>query len=176
MLFDTANASTAYAGMNGYFNSIVFPSQTGAMYKSTDGGVTWVAMTGGAGSPLPAGNLVYRTALTMDSAGNLLAGLAPSSGGSGTPYKSSDHGATWRALTPTADGLDWYRDWIVAAPGSPNILYTGGVDLWQSMDGGLTWTKSTESYPALLWADQHAGSIFTRRDEAVCHGLRGGCS
>jgi hypothetical protein len=160
VIFDPSNANTAYAGMNGYFNSIVYTSVTAAIYKSTDGGVTWTALTGGTGSPLPAGSAVWRTALTLDSAGNLLAGVAPSSEGSGTPYKSSNGGTTWTALTAPGDGLDWYRDWIVAVPGSTNILYTGGVDLWQSLDGGMTWTKSSDSYATLLWADQHA-AVFS---------------
>jgi photosystem II stability/assembly factor-like uncharacterized protein len=172
VIFDPSNANTAYAGMNGYFNSIVYTSVTAAIYKSTDGGVTWTALTGGTGSPLPAGSAVWRTALTLDSAGNLLAGVAPSSEGSGTPYKSSNGGTTWTALTAPGDGLDWYRDWIVAVPGSTNILYTGGVDLWQSLDGGMTWTKSSDSYATLLWADQHAAVFSPGRNEAVRDGRR----
>jgi photosystem II stability/assembly factor-like uncharacterized protein len=160
VIFDPTNANVAYVGMNGYFNSIVLPSVTAAIYKSTDGGVTWTALTGSTSSPLPSGKLVWRTSLYLDSAGNLLAGLAPSSGGSGTPYKSTDGGNTWTALTAPGDGLDWYRDWLVSVPGSPNVLYTGGVDLFQSLDGGVTWSKSTESYATLLWADQHA-AVFS---------------
>ncbi|HLY41244.1 MAG TPA: choice-of-anchor D domain-containing protein [Terracidiphilus sp.] len=160
IIFDPSNANTAYAGLNGYFTSIVYGNSPAPVYKSTDGGVTWTGLTGGTTNPLPAGSQVYRTALSIDSSGNLLAGLAPSTAGSGTPYKSSDGGNTWTALTAPGDGIDWYRDWIVSVPGSPNILYTGGVNLFQSLDGGVTWTRSTESYAALLWADQH-NAVFS---------------
>jgi hypothetical protein len=160
VLFDPANPSTAYAGFNGYFSSIVYGAQSAAIFKSIDAGVTWTPLTGGTSNPLPAAALVYRTALALDSAGNLLAGIAPSSAGAGTPYKSTDGGQTWATLTSPNDGLDWYRDWIVAVPGSPNVLFAGGVSLYQSLDGGTTWSRSTQSYNTLLWADQH-GAVFS---------------
>jgi photosystem II stability/assembly factor-like uncharacterized protein len=159
VIFDPSNTNTAYAGLNGYYSSIYYSGSglTAAIYKSADGGMTWTALTGGMGSPLPAWNTVYRTALTLDSGGNLLAGLAPSTFGTGTLYKSPDGGNTWAALTAPGDGLDYYRDWIVSVPGTPNTLYTGGVNLHQSLDGGLTWTTPSSAPP--LWADTHAGTF-----------------
>jgi hypothetical protein len=157
VIFDPSNTNTAYAGLNGYYSSFSYSGLTAAIYKSADGGMTWAPLTGGVGSPLPAWNTVIRTALTLDSGGNLLAGTAPSSFGTGTLYKSSDGGNTWAALTAPGDGLDYYRDWIVSVPGSPTTLYTGGVNLHQSLDGGVTWTTPSSSPP--LWADTHAGTF-----------------
>jgi hypothetical protein len=156
VIFDPSNANTAYAGLNGALSANVNSGLTSAIYKSVDGGMTWTALTGGVGSPLPAWNTVYRTALTLDSGGNLLAGLAPVTFGTGTLYKSPDGGNTWAALTAPGDGLDYYRDWIVSVPGSPSTLYTGGVEIHQSLDGGVTW--NTFSSP--LWADTHA-AVFS---------------
>ena len=156
VIFDPSNPNTAYAGLNGALSAYVNSGLTAAIYKSTDGGMTWTPLTGGAASPLPAWNTVYRTALTLDSGDNLLAGLAPATFGTGSLYKSSDGGNTWTALTAPGDGLDYYRDWIVSVPGSPNTLYTGGVEIHQSLDGGMTW--NTFSSP--LWADTHA-AVFS---------------
>ena len=105
----------------------------GGVYKSTDGGSTWVGLTGG-----------YVTALAIDPqrpttlyAGEYWGGV----------FKSTDGGGTW---SPTGAG-PFMVNTLAIDPLSPNIIYAadafvgdegftwyGGV--FKSTDGGATWT------------------------------------
>lgn len=158
VIFDGTNHNIVYAGVNGYYSGA---SALAPVYKSIDAGLTWTPILGSTANPLPAASKVVRTALVEDSTGaNLYAAFAPSSfTGVGTLYKSTDGGANWTKLSsPSAnDGLDWYRDGLAVVPGSnPNILYATGAALYQSLDGGMTWSRDTVG---VQWADQHSFTV-----------------
>jgi photosystem II stability/assembly factor-like uncharacterized protein len=85
--------------------------------------------------------------------------------------RSTDNGETWeeRSKTPnilgyTTNGQDnggqsWRNLCIAVSPADPNELYVGGINVWQSLDGGVSWSikgfwaPNSESVP-YIHADQ----------------------
>lgn len=151
-------------------SNIAYASGT-RFHRSTDGGVTWTRITNG----VPTG--VQRIALAVSPNQPdwvyLLGG-----GGSGLVgiYRSTNNGANFatRTTTPNILGYEingsgtasqaWYDLVIVADPLDADIIYTGGVNLWKSTDGGSTmncvsyWVRPTGGVD-VVHADQHALEI-----------------
>ncbi|HYV94932.1 MAG TPA: T9SS type A sorting domain-containing protein [Chitinophagales bacterium] len=75
-------------------------------------------------------------------------------------YRSTDGGANWTMMsdTPNVMGWDvngadgggqgWYTLSIAVDPHDPNTVYVGGVDIWKSSDGGVSWTCVAHWYGA----------------------------
>ncbi len=133
-----------------------------ALYRSTDGGRTWVSLTGGG---LPAGvDLTYSVALSPDFGRDhtlLVGGFRRDFAGIGI-WRSTDTGETWQAAW---GGLDYLRINQVAL--SPNFSkdrvavayarfqqiepWASGAALYQSEDGGQSWMlKTTANDPNVL--------------------------
>ena len=79
--------------------------------------------------------------------------------------KSNDGGATWSSMNiPDEDWstLAWHAFVLKVSPTNPDKLYTGGLDLWNSGNGGLTW-RHVSDWSLMYWgggdqyvhADQH---------------------
>ena len=156
------------------------------LFKSTDGGETWTKLTGGVLDG-PLGRI------TMDvsrSRPNTLYALieGPSQpggrGGGGRGggqqevdpkiptgmYRSDDAGATWRKVN-NANPRPMYFSQINIDPNDPEVVYTGGVGLHQTLDGGKTIAtdiaRSTHD-------DVHAIWINPENSEHVLIGNDGG--
>jgi len=87
-------------------------------------------------------------------------------------YKSTDDGATW-VKTPNSgnlnllgwqpngldvEGLGWYALSMSVDPTNPNHLFIGGVNIWESTDGGDIWTLNAQYYGSgaeYVHADHH---------------------
>jgi len=127
---DPTAAGTAYV-----INS--FNSSIPAVQKTINNGASWSPAVSG----LPAGGQV--TAMAAGSDGSLYVGLAYSAGVSpGGLYKSTNQGSSWVASN---SGL--YADFpvppqgLVVAASDPSVLYvTDYFTLYQSLNGGMTWT------------------------------------
>lgn len=153
---DPNNPAIIWAGTNGEGSSF-------GVFKSTDGGETWVAKTTGMamngeigmvfrGFTIQQGNsnIVYAQAEVPTTVQGLEFNRVK-----GRVYKTEDGGATW--------GLIWQGDnlarYLIIDPGHPDILYLstgifdreaynsdcangnpGGVGVLKSIDGGRTWT------------------------------------
>jgi photosystem II stability/assembly factor-like uncharacterized protein len=144
--------STIYATNFNYYNC-------GAqVYRSLDAGASFQAMNTGIvtssvnritiGVTSADPEVVY--ALCSNCTDNSLYGL----------YKSTDHGTTWMK-TPNvnnlnllgwqpngmdAEGLGWYALSISVDPADANHVFVGGVNIWESVDGGNIWTLNAQYY------------------------------
>ena len=173
-------------------SNIAYASGT-ELHKSTDGGASWTQITNG----VPGG--VQRIALAVSpNQPNwvyLLAG-----GGSGLVgiYRSTNSGTsfTTRTTTPNILGYEtngsgtasqaWYDLVIAADPTDANIIFTGGVNMWKSTDGGSNmscvsyWVGVSGSVDG-VHADQHVlefspytNNIFSGNDGGIYESANGG--
>jgi photosystem II stability/assembly factor-like uncharacterized protein len=110
----------------------------GALYRSTDGALTWQAV------PLPAGTN-GPNGLTVDPADPKRLYLSawgvthPDGDTGGGIFLSTDAGATWRPVFTEAQHV--YD--VTVDPRDPKVLYAGGFDqaAFRSTDRGETWTR-----------------------------------
>jgi Bacterial Ig domain/Secretion system C-terminal sorting domain/Bacterial pre-peptidase C-terminal domain len=145
--FKPDNPSVVYAG--GYGAAAGF-------WRSNDGGTTWTKntnnMTSGiqrvaiAVSSLDA-NYVY--ALTAKTNSFDFEGLYVSTdGGTNFTKKSSSPNILgWENGTASAgdatNGQGWYDLALTVSPTDLNTIFTGGINIWKSTNGGTSWTKNT---------------------------------
>lgn len=119
LTIDPQNTGTLFAGANGVF-------------KSIDGGATWV----GANSGIPSFPFPSVSALAVDpqTPRTVYAAMAPQYGIGGL-WKSIDGGTNWRNVFPA----NVYA--LAINPRNPSTIYAGAENgLAQSRDGGETWS------------------------------------
>jgi photosystem II stability/assembly factor-like uncharacterized protein len=159
------------------------------LYRSTDGGHTWAKVHN---PPLPQSetdpalrtpdNLVGRMGVDFSDSDPNRAYLISSTarGNFNGFFTSTDAGATWTEVpqTPPAPnrplqlqdisgGFAWWFGRVYVDPVNPQHVFVAGVNLAESLDGGLTWTTSQA-----LHADQHGlewdpympGKVFIGND------------
>ena len=178
VVFDPANPGIAFAGLGGN-------TTASGIYKSTDSGQTWTLLSSG----VPTGSSIQRVSLGISSSGsNVYAVLGDSAGdllGSAI-YVSTNTGATWTAKNVSGvpgmvddDTLhQWFYDNYAAVDptdSTGNTAYVGGVDIWQTTDGGTTWknlTHATTGGP--VHSDQHALTFRSRTSSSYYLGNDGG--
>ena len=93
----------------------------GVIYKSADGGATWVALS--------SGSRYWHGVATHD--GVTLYAVVHG----GVIYKSADGGATWAALS--SDSREWYD--VATHDGVTVYASLSGNAIYKSTDGGTTW-------------------------------------
>jgi photosystem II stability/assembly factor-like uncharacterized protein len=123
---------------------------------STDGGLTWNPATG---IPLP-GRI--EIAYARSNPAIVYAGV---DNRGGEVYVSTDGGQTFTLRNTGQDfftsgggsGQGWYDNALWVDPTNSNTVIVGGIDLWRSTNGGVTFTKISrwESAPNSAHADQH---------------------
>jgi photosystem II stability/assembly factor-like uncharacterized protein len=115
---DPHQANVAYVGL----------APAGGVFKTTDGGDTWVEVTNGMGEPA-----VFSLAMDANDSNVLYAGTQ----GSGA-FKTIDGGATW---TPLAiDTTVWS---VLIDPANSNVVYAGtnGNGVFKSIDAGASFAR-----------------------------------
>lgn len=148
---------------------------TDEFYKSTDGGQNFTKITTG----LPSAADVNRAqiAVSPDNANYvyILFGDGSDSGFYGL-YRSSNSGTSFslRSNTPNiftydqtgsgTGGQSWYDMALAVSPTNAEEVYSGGINVWKSTNGGSSWTISTHwVHPATLGyvhADIHTLDFF----------------
>jgi PKD repeat protein len=175
-------------------HSIVYAAGGSAFYRSTDNGLTFDLITAGLN-----GGARSTLAVSPANGGYVYILFAASDNGYGGLYRSTDAGLTFslRSNTPnildyTCDGSGtggqgWYDLAVAVDPNNANKVYVGGVDVWESLDGGTTWTINSHWYggcsvPA-VHADCHYlgfspanGQLFAGNDGGVFATANGGTS
>lgn len=120
LAFDPSDPQVAYVGTDG-----------AGVFRSGDGGLTWVARNNGLGSTHIEDVVVATTGATVT--------VLTATTASGL-FRSLDGGATWTRLG--AGQLSEYTRCIAVVPGNPGVLYVGAYDgLFKTTDGGSTWQR-----------------------------------
>ena len=121
---------------------------------STDGGVTWTLATG-----MPLGSFDRVEISYAPSSPNIVYASVDASGGQ--LYVSVDGGGSYALRFNGApdylSGQGWYDNALWVNPNDPNFIIVGGVDLYKSLDGGLTFVRISNwaAAPASAHADHH---------------------
>ncbi len=175
---DPVDPNTIYAVMwetrQGPWENGVWTGPGSGLFKSTDGGMTWRALT--SGLPTFAEGL-GRIGVTVAPSDPRRLYAAVDAGRNGGIFRSDDAGETWtransdpRVVARPADAAD-----VRVHPTNPDIVYVPTIVAWKSVDGGRTftawrgapggddyqrlWINPTQPDVMLMTADQ--GAIVT---------------
>ena len=153
VLIDPADPNTLYATLwqqqQSFLEGQGFGDSGMGIFKSTDGGTTWVQLSEGLPSILQA-----NIAVAPSAPGTLYAVVAPGSGAIGF-YKSTDGGAHWiqpvfganrerpgakQDMRPLARIGGGDLPTLTVDPKNADVVYSASVVMWRTEDGGLTWS------------------------------------
>jgi photosystem II stability/assembly factor-like uncharacterized protein len=178
-MYYSSNAGTTWAQEDSeYFKSVELepfhPSTVyaatgdGKFFRSTDGGITYTQVTAG----LPAFGLTARMTIAVTIADSnyvyVVAEDASSRSFYGL-YQSTDRGQTFTQQSNYGSAGDlsvdygWYGLPLTVSPTNADSILTGGLDIYLSTDGGVTWNLNaswTGSGAPYAHADVHH-IIFT---------------
>ena len=145
--FDPNNPANALAGLD-----------DGTIGLSNDGGVTWTRTAPLVPAPSGRGSTArVEIAFARSQSGLVYASV---DNAKGEVWRSTNSGATWE-LTATPAHLNNQGDYdnaIWVDPTNPNHVVVGGLDLYRSLDAGLTFEKVSDwrLAPNSPHADHHA--------------------
>ncbi|MEL6944825.1 MAG: hypothetical protein AAFO82_19380, partial [Bacteroidota bacterium] len=119
-----------------------------AIWKSTDFGRSWTLLNSG----LSQSNSIYRIelAISRSNPDYIYAIAVDDRGGFYGLYRSTNAGESWEMRSTSPNILHWsngsssggqgsYDLTILVDPNDPEKIYTGGINLWGSADGGENW-------------------------------------
>ncbi len=137
--------------------SIMYATNNGSFMRSTDTGENFTTISNGT----PSSSNVIRMEIAVTPADKsyvyLIAGKSSDYGFEGF-YRSTDSGLSFdlRASSPNLlgwadDGSDsggqaWYDLSIAASPTDKDVVFTGGVNIWKTTDGGSNWDCNAHWY------------------------------
>src|SRR5580658_3587408 len=115
------------------------------IYRSTDGGLHWTKLVGGATSTLgrglpPTGDL-GRCALEVYRRNTNIVYALIEHATLGGVYRSEDKGATWTRMSDTNPRPSYFSQ-LRIDPNSDQKLWLGGVNIYMSEDGGKTFVQT----------------------------------
>ncbi|HEX8171362.1 MAG TPA: glycoside hydrolase [Thermoanaerobaculia bacterium] len=184
VVIDPSNPQTVYAALweqrHGPWENAVFTGPNSAIYKSTDGGTTWRAVTSG----LPQGEQHGRAGLEVCAAQpQRLYAILGTTKESGGLYRSDDGGESWRRIND--DERLWGRpgdfNEVRSDPQNADVVYVANVVTWKSTDGGATF-RAWRGAPGgddyhRLWIDPHDSNvILNASDQGAIVTVNGGAT
>ena len=154
-----------------YFQPTLGPGS--GIYRSSDGGRTWQAVSG---DGLPRGPLGrIELAIAPGTEARRLWAAVEAAEGAGL-YRSEDGGATWLRVNDDRSLAGNYMSWLVPDPQDAETVWTGGQPLRRSTDGGrhfsivrsspggddyhALWIDPRDAQRMILGADQGAVVTF----------------
>jgi photosystem II stability/assembly factor-like uncharacterized protein len=126
------------------FATITIGGSRSGIWKSSNGGTTWIQLTNG----LPSGDYMGRTSLAISpSKPTVMYALAENKDLVLGVFKSTNGGTSWTNVAGThfvKEGQMSYGNTIAVHPTNPDHVLCGGVDLHLTTDGGKTWRRVTK--------------------------------
>lgn len=119
---------------------ILYAGTAGGLYKSTDGGLSWVDIQGN----LP--SRIVMLAIAPSAPSTLYVAVGRSLGSYGV-FHSTDGGSTWQSWQrgfgyPGCECISQQIDSLAVHPRNPKIVVASGqASLFKSSDGGVKWTR-----------------------------------
>jgi photosystem II stability/assembly factor-like uncharacterized protein len=119
--------------------------------KSANGGLSFTANT----TSLPVDTVRMEISVSAADPSYVYLVVSNASSRFGGLYRSTDAGTSFTQMSSTPnilgyafDGLDdkgqgWYDLAIAASPTNKNEIYVGGINIWKSTDGGISWNIAT---------------------------------
>ena len=141
LVMEPGNPSVLYAGMwrvQRTPHSMESGGEGSGLYKSTDGGDTWVNISQNKGLPKGVWGIVG-VAVAPSNTDKLYAIVENAAGGM---FVSNDAGATW-TLTSSDNNIRqraWYYSKVFVSPTNENLVYALNVNFMRSTDGGRTFS------------------------------------
>lgn len=147
------------------------------IFKSTDGGDSWTAITRKPG--LPTG-VLGKIGLVVSPAkeGRVWAIIDAEDG---ALFRSNDGGENWERLSEDRNlwARPWYYQHIYADPQDPETIWALNVQCWKSVDGGRTFFEVQVPHGDHhdLWIDPHDPQrMIEGNDGGACVSFNGGAS
>jgi photosystem II stability/assembly factor-like uncharacterized protein len=145
---------------------------TSGIYRSYDGGDTWVELTSG----LPAGSSVGRIGLSVcESSPNVVYAIYDNPTlYEAEVYKSTDGGDTWSrtndgVLAGLHSSFGWYFGQVRVDPGNPNRAFALGVPVFRTENGGSSWSEVGSN----MHVDHHALAFDPNNYSRIFNGVHG---
>ena len=144
------------------------------VYKSSDGGDTWVQLTAG----LPTG-LRGKSDLAVSAADpNRVYVLIEAPADEGGLFRSDDRGATWRQVSdyqPMRNRPFYYNN-LDANPKNADILWAQAEGYFKSTDGGATWQRGSTPHGDNhdLWVNPDDPDIMVQSNDGGANVTRDG--
>ncbi len=139
-----SNPNEVYAGMYRAFRKgwdIISggPASEGGIYKSINGGETWVKLTAGLPRTL-IGKIDLKVARSRPSVVYAMIEAPDREGGL---YKSVDAGATWKLVNneQRLRARPFYFNYVDVNPVNENEVWVNELSLWKSSDGGVSFGR-----------------------------------
>jgi len=168
LVMEPGNPSVLYAGMWEVIRRPHSMESGGAgsgLYKSTDGGETWVPLSGKKGLPKGVWGIVG-VAVAPSNTDKVYAIIENAAGGL---FVSSDAGETW-TLTSSDNNIRqraWYYTKVFVDPANENLVYCPNVEFMRSRDGGKTFQAMNTPHGDHhdLWIDPQDGNRMIVADD-----------
>ncbi|MBD3414791.1 MAG: hypothetical protein GF421_10220 [Candidatus Aminicenantes bacterium] len=148
--------------------TIISGGEEGGIYKSSDGGDTWIKLANG----LPQG-LVGKSDLAVTPADPDFVFVLIEALPGGGVYLSKDRGESFEQISTKKELLDrpFYYTNIDVDPTDSDILYVNSTRFFKSTDGGKTWTRYSTPH-----GDNHDMWINPRNPELFIQSNDGGAN
>ena len=139
-------------------SNIVYACEFSAIKRSADNGLTWTTITAGLPTtPTPYGIKLAVSPASPNHVYALLTSYSPPvSAGFYGLYRSTDAGLTWTNMSSSPNILGYditgaatggqgaYCMSLAVSPLNANEVYVGGINLWKSTNGGVSWTNKSD--------------------------------
>ena len=155
------------------------------VYKTTNGGTSWSKLTNGFPSTATKFGRISLSISKLNPS-TLYACLADSNYYTHSIQKTTNAGASWFPIATPFDnsgavngthlgGQGWYNNYIAVSPIDSNTVFTGGINIFRSTNGGAAWTRVSDGYGnPYVHVDQHAIAFDPNVSSVVYFGNDGG--